>query len=202
MQKIYLLSVKEISENVGRVKAILPAFSVAKSERYADKTDEHRSLGAALLIKAFTAESPLLCSENGKPYKAAPPFFNASHTDDKVGIFISDESKVGFDVQRIKEYNEKLAEYAFSEEEKRLIKDGVSFTKLWTMKESAAKLTGEGIRNAKRQAMTEITENSFIFGGKKVYYETFLTHKYALTASSYKPISAKITEITVNEIIK
>lgn len=202
MQKIYLLSVKELSENVGRVKEILPAFSVVKAEKYADKADELRSLGAALLVKAFTADSPLLFGENGKPYKDLPPFFNASHTGDVVGIFISDESEVGFDVQLIRDYNEKLAKYAFSDEEKRLIKDGISFAKLWTMKESAIKLTGEGLKNAKRQAMSGIGENSFIFDGKKVYYQTFLTGKYALTASSYNPVNAVITDIALNEIIK
>lgn len=202
MQKIYVLDIKDIAENEQSVKSFLPLDAVIKSNGYAEMIDRFCSLGGALLIKAFTANSPLLYDERKKPYKKQPPFFNVSHSFKKVGIFLNDNGAVGFDIQLIKEYNEKLADYVFKEEERRLVRDGETFAAMWTKKESALKLTGEGIAGIRNQILTEISDKSYIFNGKQFFYKTFLSGGYAITASSFEPVTASITEITVKEIIK
>ncbi len=202
MQKIYVLDIKDIAENEQLVKSFLPLDAVMKSDGYAESADRLRSLGGALLIKAFTANSPLLYDELKKPYKKEPPFFNVSHFFNKVGIFLNDNGAVGFDIQLIKEYNEKLVDYVFKGEERRLVNDGKTFAAMWTKKESAVKLTGEGVASIRKQILTEISDKSYIFNGKKIFYKTFLSGDYAITASSFDPVTAQITEITVKEIIK
>lgn len=199
MQKIYLLDIKGFSDEE-RLKSLLPPYAVKKAEGYAERADRIRSLFGSMLIETFTAKESILLGAHGKPYKKTPPFFNVSHSGDKVGIFLSDNSEVGFDIQLIKDYNAALAARVFPEKEIDIV-CAADFTKFWTMKESAAKLTGEGIVNTKRQILTGVVGDTFNFDGKRVYYKTFIKDGYAITACAYGKISAEISEITTKDLI-
>ena len=154
MQKIYLLDIGGFTDEEG-LKALLPQTAVVKAERYAERADRLCSLFGSMLIEKFTSGSPLLFGTHGKPYKEAPPFFNLSHSGDKIGIFSDDDGEVGFDIQQIRTCNVKLAERIFPEKEIE-ISCAADFARFWTMKESAAKLTGEGIISPGKQVLTDI----------------------------------------------
>lgn len=202
MQAVYLLDIKDIGKNYGRIVKVLPLSAIKKAEEYKEQNDRLRSVGGALLIETFTAESPIFYNEYGKPYKKEPPFFNLSHSGDKVGIFVSDGDSVGFDIQYIKEYNEKLTDYVFGEEEKAGVKDGAGFAARWALKEAAAKCVGVGLRNLKTQTLKDITADTFTFVNDKLYYKTYIYGEYALALCSYQALHAEILRIDCDFVLK
>lgn len=88
--------------------------------------------------------------ENGKPSLKELPnvHFNLSHCKEAVACVISDKP-IGVDIEALGRYSERLARYTMNEREFEEINQAedrdVAFTRLWTMKEAAMKLTGEGI---------------------------------------------------------
>ena len=86
---------------------------------------------------------------NEKPYlKDGRSFFNISHSGSYVVCSVS-ESEIGCDVQTVEKYNPRIAERFFTESEKLFLQKSENqsedFTRLWAMKESVLKKTGEGI---------------------------------------------------------
>lgn len=75
-------------------------------------------------------------------------YFNISHSDTLVALALS-FNEVGCDIQQIKPYNPKVSKRHYCQGEIELIeksknKDEI-FIRLWALKESVLKLTGEGI---------------------------------------------------------
>ena len=60
---------------------------------------------------------------------------------------------IGVDVECVRSYNERLAQYTMNDREFASIKASsspdIEFVRLWTMKEAVAKLSGRGINNIK-----------------------------------------------------
>ena len=82
-------------------------------------------------------------NDNGKPYfERSNIYFNISHTDDAVACIVSDNI-VGIDIEKIKNYNERLLKYSMNEEE--IINNEEDFFKFWTLKEAYVKATGTGL---------------------------------------------------------
>ncbi|MBO4251633.1 MAG: 4'-phosphopantetheinyl transferase superfamily protein [Clostridia bacterium] len=202
MQAVYILDIKDIAKNESKIVPYLSKTAVEKADGFSDKEDKFRSFGGALLIRAFTAESPIKYNENGKPFKDAPPFFNVSHSGEKVGIFVSDDGMVGFDVQRITGYNEKLKNYAFNAEEKAAINSDADFTVFWAMKEAAIKCFGISIVYIRDHALSEIKKDCLTFNGKKLYYKNRFDGEYAFTACSIKAVKAEFLNISVDFALK
>ena len=103
------------------------------------------------LLKELYGMSDFVVSshENGKPYiKGSEVHFNLSHSYDIVLCAVGDE-QVGCDVEHIKAYNEKIAHRFFTEKEQMRLNESynkaLDFTKLWTLKESILKYSGEGM---------------------------------------------------------
>lgn len=129
----------------GRIEKIL---------RFRKEEDRKQSLGAGLLLKYCLEKAGLSMKdirhgENGKP-QIDNFYFNLSHSKDMVVCAVS-ERAVGCDIECIGEMREGIAERYFTpneiihlnqykNEEKR-----DEFYRLWTMKESYMKMTGEGM---------------------------------------------------------
>ena len=124
-----------------------------KALRYHSETQRRESVAAYLLLCRLLSEEygieayPTFDeATNGKPFLADYPHihFNLSHTR---GVA---DAPVGIDVERIRRYNDILARRVLSEKEYGLLcnaaEKNVEFIRMWTMKESLLKLTGEGIR--------------------------------------------------------
>lgn len=127
--------------------------------RYRNELDQRLSVAAyRLLCRALATEygiteQPLLAwREGGKPYLPHHPqvHFSISHCKEVVACAVADVP-VGVDVERMRPFNESLARYVLSDEElqqvMKLPAPDVAFIRLWTVKESLLKLTGEGIRS-------------------------------------------------------
>ena len=125
--------------------------------RYRKKSDQRLCLAAWLLLKRALREEfgieedPVFrYTEQGKPLLCGHEdiHFNLSHCDEAVACAVS-HNPVGIDVETYHHYSQELMTMTMSEEEQRQIlsaeRPDVVFTRLWTMKESLLKCTGEGI---------------------------------------------------------
>ena len=97
--------------------------------------------------------------EHGKPFIVGHPeiHFSLSHCHEAVACVLSNRP-VGIDVESVRRYKEDVVRYAMNEQEQQLIaaseRPDVAFIRLWTMKEARLKLTGEGITNDLKTALS------------------------------------------------
>ena len=139
----------------------LSGYRREKTDRLKIRKDKNLSLGIGILINRFFEDNFGICEhfvkyselKNGKPFFAdfSNIHFNASHSGD-VCICTFSENNTGCDVERLSE-NKQLRQIAgrfFSEKEQAFFKTASesfaeSFFRLWTLKESYLKFTGEGL---------------------------------------------------------
>ncbi|MBR1803279.1 MAG: 4'-phosphopantetheinyl transferase superfamily protein [Muribaculaceae bacterium] len=125
--------------------------------RYRQERDQRLCLAAYLLLQRAVCEQygirrlpPFIFGPHGKPSLAGMPHihFNMSHSRGMAVCAVSDRP-VGIDVERIDHYDAALIARTMNEQEQRAIEQSAdrntAFIRLWTMKESLLKLTGEGI---------------------------------------------------------
>ena len=139
------------------------------------KHEQGRKLSAAaymLLCKALREEygineAPLFeYSEHGKPAIVGHPeiFFNMSHCRSVAACVVA-SSPVGVDVEDVREFKESLARYVLNTDEYAAVMSSSSpdkeFIRLWTMKESYLKLTGEGITRDLKSVLADASKYHF-----------------------------------------
>jgi len=124
-------------------------------------------LKEALSEQAGIDENPIFeYGEHGKPFIVghADWHFSLSHCREAAVCVVS-RKPVGIDVESIGRYNESVARYAMSDEElaqiERADRPEVAFTRLWTMKESLLKLTGEGINDRMKETLRDVPPSAF-----------------------------------------
>jgi 4'-phosphopantetheinyl transferase len=106
-------------------------------------------------IDSGSAELAISEDDDGKPHlEGIPICFNISHSGDMVAVAIS-PGEVGCDVECKSKNAMSIAEHFFAKDEVEFLSNieddalqSLEFTKLWTMKESVVKCSGEGIRRA------------------------------------------------------
>lgn len=124
-----------------------------KTLRYKQEIKRKQSLGAGLLLNhVFKLHginvNGLTCGKNGKP-EAEGICFNISHSHDMVVCALS-EHNVGCDVEKIRSISDGMEEHYFTSNENLHLRqyNGAEklreFFRIWTMKESYIKMTGEG----------------------------------------------------------
>ena len=139
------------------LQQMLAAISPQRREqalRYRQECDQRLCLAAYRLLQRALKqeygidELPKFTYESsGKPLLAGHPdiHFSLSHCRDAVACALSN-SPVGIDVETFGHYSEDVARHVMNDDEMRQILDSprpdVTFTRLWTMKESFYKLTG------------------------------------------------------------
>ena len=156
MVYVYLTNISNLPD-----PAVLPQIMEGLWEERKDKIlrykyaeNRKQSLGAGLLLKWAlerhgAAAENIKYGPNGKP-ELDGVYFNLSHSEEWVACAISQQS-VGCDVEKIGPVNERIAKRFFSENEVRYLdalegeKKQEEFFRLWTMKESYMKMTGEGM---------------------------------------------------------
>lgn len=122
--------------------------------KYLKAEDRKRSLGAGLLLKGILPRygaSPdgIRIGADGKP-EVEGICFNLSHSGHIV-LCATAEREVGCDVEKIVKAPEGVAEHFFHPSESAYVNAGVGeerdhrFFRVWTMKESYIKMTGEGM---------------------------------------------------------
>lgn len=142
-------------------QAQLSPFRTQKLARYRYRKDQDLCLGAGVLLDRLLKNLGLreqnmeyALGENGKPFFASEPglYFNLSHSGTQVLAALSD-SPVGCDIEAIRPIDLKLAKRFFHEDEYAAIAAGNTeaerqrlFFRIWTLKESYMKCSGEGFR--------------------------------------------------------
>lgn len=137
----------------------LPDFRKKAVDSCKTQKDKERSLSAGALLlfcmkkRGVSLEETPYYNENGKMYFPHEDRFyvNLSHGGDYAACVL-DSKEVGIDVEGVRQYQENVLRRISSEEEmqsfsalKKEEEKNSAFTRLWTRKESAAKLSGEGI---------------------------------------------------------
>lgn len=129
-----------------------------KVDRCRSPQDKRLSLGAELLLRRALAEQGIdtytvARDENGKPFLAdhRDLHVNLSHSEDVVMCALS-PSAVGCDVQSLIEPTPRLAARCLTPLEQAGLNSqpdnerSAYFTRLWTLKESVVKATGQGLK--------------------------------------------------------
>lgn len=156
MVKVYVADVSNLPDPKNHPELLdkLTKTRKEKTLRYKQEIDRKQSLGAGLLLKQCLDEyginiEKIRYGDNGKP-EADGICFNLSHSRDRVVCAIS-EKPVGCDIEKIGKFREGIAERYFTDSEVQYLEqfEGEEkveeFYRLWTMKESYLKMTGEGM---------------------------------------------------------
>ena len=159
--EIYLTNTSTLFAEVGegQLYDMLPDFRKKAADSCKNPKDRERSIGAGILLlfcmkkRGVSLEETPLYNENGKMYFPRQDRFyvNLSHSGDYAACAF-DGGEIGIDLEKIRQYRESTVRRICSMEEmqafcviKKEEEKNSAFTKLWTKKESAVKLSGEGI---------------------------------------------------------
>ena len=157
MVNVYALNIENLpdpAEHANMLEHLTPARK-EKTMKYRHASDRKRSLGAGLLLldvlPKFGADSKdIQIAADGKP-EVDGIFFNLSHSGSYV-ICAVGKQPIGCDVEQVKKAPRQVAKHFFCESEIAYIEmqesrlQDEAFFRIWTMKESYMKMTGEGIR--------------------------------------------------------
>ena len=155
---------------------LLPLLAKQRREKvlqFKNKEAAFVSMTAGLLLQQVVQQElgilpsklTIAKEDQGKPYIVGADgfFFNLSHSGDYVALAYGD-SPVGIDIEKTNVKDLKVAKRCFAPEEYDYITQGKDdwqkrFCKIWTMKESYLKYTGQGIR---------VALNSFIVDAERM----------------------------------
>jgi 4'-phosphopantetheinyl transferase len=177
------------------------AFSMISEDRrekirnYKNEMTARLSLGAGVLLRIVmdkngVSEEQIVTEEYGKPYLSGGAFhFNLSHSGDMVVCAIS-EKQIGVDIEQIEDIKENIARRFFTKYENQYLnqykeeRKRNEFFRLWTMKESYMKYTGEGMKLALDKFEFHFDNETSVYrDGKKVvcYIKEYDVPGYRLT---------------------
>lgn len=157
-QELHTFSARSFEEGL----QLLPSERREYAFHFKHPEDQKRSALAWLLLayglrKEYGMEAvpKFRKAASGKPFfpEAHMPFFNLSHSGNFVGCAVHDQ-EIGLDIQEITEPRDSLIRRVCTQDELASLKSSQDFCRIWTMKESAVKLTGEGITGNFRDILT------------------------------------------------
>ena len=157
-QELHTFSARSFEESL----QLLPSERREYAFHFKHPEDQKRSALAWLLLayglrKEYGMEAvpKFRKAASGKPFfpEAHMPFFNLSHSGNFVGCAVHDQ-EIGLDIQEITEPRDSLIRRVCTQDELASLKSSQDFCRIWTMKESAVKLTGEGITGNFRDILT------------------------------------------------
>lgn len=156
MVHVYIANVMHLSDPQGCPALLegLPEERKKKILRLRRERDRKQSLGAGLLLKQVMKRHGIDDAEitygiHGKP-EIKGIHFNLSHSHDYVVCAVGNKA-VGCDIEKIEKIRERVAERFFTKNEVLYLnsfEDELKvqeFYRIWTMKESYLKMTGEGM---------------------------------------------------------
>lgn len=131
-------------------------------------------------------------AENGKPFLVKYPdvHFNISHCDGLAVCGIS-SSETGVDAELIRGYRSNVMRRIFSAEEQALIASSenpdTDFFRLWTLKESLCKFTGEGIFSGLSNYSFDIsgTEPTCREAEDKIFTQKIIEKKWVVSVCAH-----------------
>ena len=171
-----------------------------KLETLSQPEKQKQCLGAGLLLEKALAchgvsADSVRVGEHGKP-KADGICFNLSHSGDLVICAVS-QVPVGCDIERRRETPTHLAERFFSDGEKAYLASFVGeeynhqFFRLWTMKESYAKMTGEGL--ARSLDTFDVLQKK----GESCHFSEYEIEGYQISVCTEEEIDLEIERVDI-----
>ena len=157
MVKLYVADISSLPDPLS-VPEVLQTLSLERQKRIHNMKQEKsrkQSMGVGLLLQKVLAlyhmqDSDVFVDEHGKP-KVEGLEFSLSHSGNLVLCAVSEEP-VGCDIERLREAPKGVAERYFSDAEQAYLshfsadEHDREFFRIWTMKDSYVKMTGEGLR--------------------------------------------------------
>lgn len=193
---IYYLSLSEIKFYRTYLLSQVSEERKKRVEAYLNEEDQLLSLGAGYFVHKYfnddvkkTATGKLVSNKG---------FFNISHCKNYV-VFVTADKECGVDIEEKREVKESLIDYAFSKEDKELIKKPEDFFLMWTLKEAIAKAEGHGLSGDDIRkipvgtCLIEYKDNSYM-----VKFTTLADYYISLAVKTNKPFEIVLKE----EIIK
>ena len=157
MVKLYVADISSLPDplSVPEVLQTLPLERQKRIQNMKQEKSRKQSMGVGLLLQKVLAlyhmqDSKVFVDEHGKP-KVEGLEFSLSHSGNLVLCAVSEEP-VGCDIERLREAPKGVAERYFSDAEQAYLshfsadEHDREFFRIWTMKESYVKMTGEGLR--------------------------------------------------------
>lgn len=151
---LWWTDIRALEPRFAELIVTLPPERRAKTERYRNQEDQLRSLAAGLLLRRAFGEraAEIRRTDAGKPFLINGPFFNLSHSGNRVVIAVDPFQSVGCDIQQREKISPSgIAKQLFHPNECALLQNAPSeeerqrlFYRLWTLKESYLKMTGSG----------------------------------------------------------
>jgi 4'-phosphopantetheinyl transferase len=161
---VYITDIRAFSDNTIYERALgqITSDRSERTRRLKNEADRRRSVGAGLLLElglnergiSLIRESSglrldwILYGEYGKPFlRNSQIQFCLSHSGDYAVAVFSDRA-VGIDIERVRTANSGVVSRFFSDIEQSFWEQNMSalsFTRLWTRKESVIKATGDGL---------------------------------------------------------
>lgn len=162
MIQVYIADIANLPDPM-QEPSLMEGLSKHRKEkimRHKMEKDRKQSLGAGLLLREVLLRHGVVgrkmtYGENGKPQMEGF-YFNLSHSDGMV-LCAAGDSEVGCDVEKIKREPRGLVRHFFCDSEIAYLEQFCGadrereFFRLWTMKESYMKMTGEGMRLSLKQ---------------------------------------------------
>lgn len=142
-----------------------------------EKMDIRTAEAVQMAVKEYADEEPMLFyDEKGKPYfKNSDIKLSVSHSGIYWGCILG-KGRCGLDIQEMRECNYlALADRFFTVKESEYVKEhGINgYYQVWTMREAAAKYSGQGFFMRERPELVGEDGNlkdQSVIDGKKVYY--------------------------------
>lgn len=162
MTKLYVCEIsnliKEIKADEKAIEVYFDKLEKGRMEhimKHNKAEDRARILGVSLLLLFALEKAGIVLEklpdfaymENGKPYLESCPevYFNLSHSMNIIACVISN-AEVGVDIECVREIRDLTVQKVFSDRERKMAGGSKEeYVKLWTMKESFAKLLGTGL---------------------------------------------------------
>lgn len=191
------------NEQLSRCLSQLPAWRQEYVLHFKHPQDQKRSaVGWLILSYAMTQEYGIkhlpvpACSSHGKPFFSEKnmPFFNISHSDTFVGCALHSDD-IGLDIQKLVSPRPSLVQRVCTSEELAGINSPEDFCRIWAMKESAVKLTGEGITGSFRDVFLQhpnIKTTSFSLENNSGF----------LAYSTYKAVQLPVVTVTLEALLR
>ncbi len=195
MVEVYVMNIGDLSDPLEQPKIMegLADYRKEKILRCRQASARKQCLGAGLLLQEIMKCKGISGKEitfgvHGKP-ETDGICFNLSHSHDMVVCATSD-MPVGCDIERVKEASFKLVERFFSVNERKYLESFTQkernreFFRLWTMKESYMKMTGEGMSLALDEFEIQIESQVSVYragAGQNCFFKEYAIDGYALT---------------------
>ena len=156
---IYLFDTNEKSIEELKGSPFLLEIDLEELNRFKVEEVLKEKLASRILKRKYVGSFYL--NERGKPL-SDKVYFNSSDSKGLVALAVS-PLPIGIDIEKVREYKEKMKDYISSVEEKGYIKNEDNFYEVWTSKEGLTKCLGTGIN----KRVSEIP--AFPLNGKKEY---------------------------------